>query len=273
MAKQQLDRTFWVLASNNNKFRLHDLLKSQDLVDWKQRNNINEGDIVFMYCTAPESRIRYMFLVVRTDLTRKVYINDDVYWIDQEQAKSGKVHNRYMRLKLIGKTAETDTRLTNSALKAKGLSASFQGGFKIAPGEILNYILGVFGEKEDNDSNLMPEEVSQAYYEGAQQTVTVNRYERDLRARLECIKTHGCRCAVCNLDFGELYGEIGKGFIHVHHIVPIHTIGEEYQLDPKTDLVPVCPNCHAMLHRGMKGEARSVEELKTMLGIDTPCEA
>ncbi|HHO0788469.1 HNH endonuclease [Aeromonas allosaccharophila] len=51
------------------------------------------------------------------------------------------------------------------------------------------------------------------------------------------------------IDFGEKYGELGKGFIHVHHMMPLSEIGEEYVVDPIKDLIPVCPNCHAMLHR------------------------
>ena len=50
-------------------------------------------------------------------------------------------------------------------------------------------------------------------------------------------------------DFEQTYGEIGKGFIHVHHLTPVSSIGKEYRLNPQTDLVPVCPNCHNMLHR------------------------
>jgi 5-methylcytosine-specific restriction protein A len=46
-----------------------------------------------------------------------------------------------------------------------------------------------------------------------------------------------------------MYGDLGKGFIHVHHIVPISEIGTSYKVDPIKDLVPVCPNCHSMMHR------------------------
>ena len=66
-------------------------------------------------------------------------------------------------------------------------------------------------------------------------------------------------------DFEEKYGVIGRGFIHVHHIVPISTIRESYQVDPVRDLVPVCPNCHAMLHRGHNGITLTIDELKTIL--------
>jgi len=52
------------------------------------------------------------------------------------------------------------------------------------------------------------------------------------------------------MNFAKIYGKLGKGFIHVHHLKPIATRkGKTYTLDPKKDLIPVCPNCHAMLHR------------------------
>ncbi|MCQ9473413.1 HNH endonuclease [Pseudomonas alliivorans] len=86
------------------------------------------------------------------------------------------------------------------------------------------------------------------YTEGAIKQVTVNLYERNAKAREECLSKHGYDCAVCTMNFEKLYGEIGKKFIHVHHKKPLATIREEYELNARKDLVPVCPNCHAMLH-------------------------
>ncbi len=88
----------------------------------------------------------------------------------------------------------------------------------------------------------------QSYLEGAVRSVPVNAYERDPRARKACIRYHGTRCSVCNIDFGERYGPFGAGFIHVHHKRPLGLWRKEYRLNPITDLIPVCPNCHAMLH-------------------------
>jgi 5-methylcytosine-specific restriction protein A len=85
--------------------------------------------------------------------------------------------------------------------------------------------------------------------EGHVTSVIVNRYERDPVARAKCITYHGCRCSVCEFDFAEKYGRIGEGFIHVHHLKPLAAIGEAYDVDPINDLTPVCPNCHAMMHR------------------------
>lgn len=67
---------------------------------------------------------------------------------------------------------------------------------------------------------------------------------------------------VCDLDFGESYGPDGTGFIHVHHIEPLAGSGGERSVDPATDLVPVCPNCHAMLHR--RSPPFSLDEVRKM---------
>ena len=102
----------------------------------------------------------------------------------------------------------------------------------------------------DENPPPLAEEIStpEKYSEGAKRTVTINAYERSAKARAACIAHHGHVCAVCGFDFGKTYGSFGSGFIHVHHIVSIGKIGKEYKIDPVADLIPVCPNCHAMIH-------------------------
>ena len=101
---------------------------------------------------------------------------------------------------------------------------------------------------------------NRSYLEGAAVRVLVNRYERDRRARDECVARHGTACAVCGFEFSREYEGVGEGFIHVHHIAPLGTVGQRYRVDPINDLVPVCPNCHAMLHWGTNPP--SVEQLR-----------
>ncbi len=114
-------------------------------------------------------------------------------------------------------------------------------------------------------SIIYPDEIPEGwgYKEGAVARVLVNRYERDPRARDACLKKHGRRCMVCTLRFKDRYGKIGEDFIHVHHIKPLGTVRKEYKLDPEKDLVPVCPNCHAMLHK--KEPPLFVHELQKLL--------
>lgn len=92
-------------------------------------------------------------------------------------------------------------------------------------------------------------ELGRQYTDGAKRTVRVNGYERDPRARRACLDHHGLLCLVCGFDFEGVYGTLGRGFIHVHHLKPLVLTDGAYRIDPGNDLVPVCPNCHAMLHR------------------------
>ena len=97
---------------------------------------------------------------------------------------------------------------------------------------------------------IYPDEVNPAgrYAEGATRAVMINAYERNAAARKECLRLFGATCAACDFDFEKVYGPIGTSFIHVHHLRKIASRGEQYIVDPKNDLIPVCPNCHAMLH-------------------------
>lgn len=106
-------------------------------------------------------------------------------------------------------------------------------------------------------------ETQKFFIEGATKRVLVNAYERNPAARQKCIAHYGAVCAVCGINFEKIYGEIGKGFIHVHHLVAISEIGKEYTINPVKDLRPVCPNCHAMLHR--RKPPFSIDELANMV--------
>lgn len=101
------------------------------------------------------------------------------------------------------------------------------------------------------------------YPEGALHRVEVNRYERDRRARQACLAHWGHACLVCGLSFGDRYGPLGQDFIHVHHTIELSAVPHGYHVDPVTDLRPVCPNCHAMLHRTRPG--MTIEQLRQAL--------
>ena len=99
--------------------------------------------------------------------------------------------------------------------------------------------------------------------EGAKKTVTVNAYERNSKARNQCVAHWGYLCSVCNFDFQKIYGNIGINYIHVHHLVPVSEIGKSHQVNPITDLRPVCPNCHSMLHKS--NPPLTIEELTELI--------
>jgi len=103
---------------------------------------------------------------------------------------------------------------------------------------------------------------SSEHWEGSVSTVTVNKYERSGSARRKCLEHWGFRCAVCERTMEEMYGPEGARRIHVHHLVPISQVGQEYKVDPINDLRPVCPNCHAAIHFG--NQHRTIEEVREM---------
>lgn len=115
----------------------------------------------------------------------------------------------------------------------------------------------------------LPDEIDpdideEIFFEGSRKVALVNSYERNVEARDKCISHYGAICSACGFDFEKVYGEHGKGFIHVHHKIPLNQIGKRYKVDPVSDLIPLCPNCHAMIHR-FKSNELDLEELKSLI--------
>lgn len=114
----------------------------------------------------------------------------------------------------------------------------------------------------------LPEELPDGfkYQEGAVQQIRVNRFERDKKAREACLSHYGYVCQVCHVKLSDVYGAISGTLIHVHHIKPMSEIAESYIVDPVSDLIPVCPNCHAVIH--LKTPPYAPHEVSAMLRND-----
>ena len=100
-------------------------------------------------------------------------------------------------------------------------------------------------EEINADEDVNPEGLP----EGAKTRVEVNKYERNRFNRAACIEIHGDTCKACGFDFGRVYGDLGKGYIQVHHLTPVSELGPDYKINPAHDLIPLCANCHAMVHK------------------------
>lgn len=108
-----------------------------------------------------------------------------------------------------------------------------------------------------------PAETVAGLPEGSRLQVQVNRYERDRRNRAAALAIHGHACMACGADLGERYGAPASGLIEVHHTTPVSELGASYIIDPKKDLVPLCPNCHAVAHR--RSPPYSVDEIRMLM--------
>lgn len=103
----------------------------------------------------------------------------------------------------------------------------------------------------------------EGYAEGTAYQAVLNKYERNPINRELCLAKKGYRCNICNFDFKEVYGSIGKHFIEVHHITPVSMLGSGYKINIDEDLIPVCSNCHSMLHK--KNPPYLPDELKSII--------
>ena len=109
----------------------------------------------------------------------------------------------------------------------------------------------------------IPEGEESNYPEGGKKQITINAYERNPEAREKCIEHYGPTCRICGFNFGKTYGDKYKRFIHIHHIKPVSEMPDSYEVDPIKDLIPVCPNCHAVIHYG--NQTLPIEEVKKLL--------
>lgn len=100
--------------------------------------------------------------------------------------------------------------------------------------------------------------------EGGVKRVYSNRFERRPSLRKKALAIHGARCLACEVTMSDVYGAFAANYIQIHHKRPLSLNGGPTLVDPKTDLVPLCPNCHAMVHLGKK--LRSVNEIRMALG-------
>jgi len=141
---------------------------------------------------------------------------------------------------------------TELAVDEHGRSSGLIGAFRPELSDkVLHHVAGKWYASSESLDAPLPEEVTEPtkYVEGSAKSISVNAYERNAAARAACIQHYGFSCFTCGFNFEVAYGTIGRGLIHVHHLRSLAQIGKEYEVNPISDLRPVCPNCHAIIHR------------------------
>lgn len=218
----------------------------------------------FFRVTLPERDKNYFF---HTKKMRDIKINDTIYFsyngyivakafFDEEIKTDIERDEKFVeghKVKNI-EIIDSDLQINSKIVKGRGIKYIDTDKIREEIKRVLNQIETIYPDEVENDSKLI---------EGAKKQVIVNAYERNLKARKECINKYGHDCFVCGFNFTKVYGALGNNFIHVHHIKPLSEINQEYEINPIKDLRPVCPNCHAMLHK--KIPAYSIQEIKNLL--------
>lgn len=213
-----------------------------------------------------EKRLAAEQLSLKTGMNSK---SADGYIRNLLHMLSGKVYHRTLnyyatRHFLDGIRADFGDAALSNALSALRQHLDYYDSTRHGRQVKLRTLLQAYLDSLHSDES-HPEEIGfdDTLIEGAKKRVTVNAFERNPRARRLCVARYGYRCCVCEFDFAKVYGKIGREFIHVHHLVELSTVGSEYRIVPVRDLRPVCPNCHAMLHK--QKPAFTIEELRGRL--------
>lgn len=199
-----------------------------------------------------------------------------------EHLINNKTH-RWMDINILGIT-EGNTNGRNSAniLYYLGIKGEYRGVFQ---GKELSEVIQILedsgqdfeetirllwllddAELEDYiKDDLEAERIEESYgIEGEVKYYYSRHYERSPRNRKIAIRIHGLSCFVCDFNFEKIYGERGKDFIEIHHINPLSTLEKANMIEPETDLVPLCANCHRMIH-AKKNNVLTWQKLREIL--------
>ncbi|MEG6546794.1 HNH endonuclease [Acinetobacter bereziniae] len=267
----------WLVTVNYDDFQLDKAFDALPLIYWKnsttnQDKGLQVNDIVHVYVTKPISKVIYQFKVIGHANKSEYPLAQKAFWKNSKQLESIEGYAIFEKLQKVDKaTLSFDYFLSQKLIPDAPIQGRRTDRDK-APSDpiriFLDHIFNEFGnEALETDYPDETNTQSKTFPEGAKQTVLVNKYERNTEARAKCLEIHGTRCKVCDMSFAETYGFFANDFIHVHHITPLHQILESYEVNPETDLIPVCPNCHAMLHKTEKGIPMTVERLKLLFEL------
>jgi len=253
----------------------------------RERDRLSRGEpVVMRWSTGNTRRISIgdeLFLMKQGDAPRGIVAHgravsdvfDQPHWDDERRAKGENALYVVVQWKEILDPAEhppmqvhgvTSTHLAsvNWSTQVSDIAISAE-----AADELRRVWLGYASSLGGRDEEFATaDEVTEiVLHEGALRRITINAYERNPVARQKCIDHWGSRCYCCGLEMGQRYGSVARGHIHVHHLKPLASIGEAYRVDPVTDLRPVCPNCHAVIH--LSNPPAAVDELRRSLSLLT----
>lgn len=267
----------WLVTVDYKDFELDKAFDVLPEIYWKdstinKEKGLKLNDIVYVYVTKPVSKVQYQFKVIGHADKSEYPLAQKVFWKDTTQLASIKGYAIFEKLKKVDKKSLSfDFFREHNLIPDAPMQGRRTDRDKALNDPIrifLDHIASEFGNEfievdYPDEANME----SENFPEGAKKSVLVNKYERNPEARAKCLAFHGTNCKVCEMSFSKTYGYFAKDFIHVHHIKPIYEIGEEYEVNAEKDLIPVCPNCHAMLHKTEKGIPMTVERLKLLFEL------
>lgn len=250
--KELIEKSF----SHRKTSKTEELLSDRDRLRQAGYGHESKGMAGLLPVLRPNNRVREY----------NYYSDEMKAQVLYEHLINNKTH-RWMDINILGIT-EGNTNGRNSAniLYYLGIKGEYRGLFQEMELKELIQILEDSGQDFEETIRLLnlldnteledyikddleAERIEESYgLEGKVKYYYSRHYERSPRNRKMAIKRHGLTCFACDFNFEKVYGERGKDFIEIHHINPLSTLEKVIVVAPETDLVPLCANCHRMIH-------------------------
>lgn len=261
----------WIFQGNPKHFDVDTYLTEEKVITWSVRqkhfvNQLQSGDVVYIWrsdggkkgtggIVAKTFAISEPYIIEKTD-------NRSEHWIeDQVPDEFASIDLEVVDVDLAPRIKRVDVledeRLADMLILRNPVNTNYLISEEHAA------LLQKLWDGPSVEDDLQAIEVESGRLEGKLKTYYGQRYERDATNRRKAIEIHGTTCKACGFDFEKVYGERGRNFIEVHHIKPLH-MTKEIRVNPETDLVPLCANCHRMIHRDPQ-HVLTIEELKQLL--------
>ena len=274
----------WIFQGNPTKFDIDNYLLENETIWWSIRQAhfadlIELGDEVFIWRSDGVNK-GSGGIVARTQV-----IGNPQEYIDEEESATywytDAPTNPYLAVELKVQEVDVEQGVNRMDLKEHDILSNLmimrlrqntnylvEEEHTIHLKQLWQDSIGLDTSKEELLQTILEdfaaEEVESGKVEGNVKTYYGKRYERNPENRQRAIEIHGLDCYVCGFNFEAVYGERGANFIEVHHLKPLSTLEEATEINPDTDLVPLCANCHRMIHR-RKDAVLTVADLKAIL--------
>ncbi|WP_010304616.1 EVE domain-containing protein [Kurthia senegalensis] len=261
----------WIFQGNPKHFDIDTYLKEEKIITWSVRqkhfvNQLQSGDIVYIWRSDGGKRgtggIVAKTIVVSEPYTVEQTDNRSAHWtVDTVRDEFASIDLDVLDVDLAPRIKRIDLLENEPLANLLILRNPVNTNYLISKEHAT--ILQKLWDGPTVEDDLQAAAIESGRIEGKIQTYYGQRYERNAANRKRAIEIHGTTCQACGFDFEKVYGERGRNFIEVHHIKPLH-ITKETLVHPETDLIPLCANCHRMIHRDPQ-HVLTVKELKELL--------
>ena len=275
--------TEWLISCDPRAYNLDGAFEKLEAIDWKQSTNIEVGDIVYIYVTAPVYEIRYKCIATKVNLDAPDIDDDGEFNLEDESYQS---YGRYMELTLMERYQSDKLRLQR--LKDNGLG-TVQGPSRITPqlsaylfastntltGEGMKRYEGaekifepdpeVIAAEEEEEARLLqslkqdpftgteddfayqgkPRKKRAGYYNGR------IVYPRDRQTAVNALAHVHYLCEIDEAHETFIRKNSDKPYTEPHHLIPMAYSDEfSVSLDVEENIVSLCSNCHNLIHYG-----------------------